>query len=301
MDATRHLLVIADDFGIGLETSRGVLELAARGLVTGTALLTNSPHAAQSVALWARAGEPAELGWHPCLTLDRPLSPPGEVASLVGFDGKFLQLGTFLRRLLARHVQPDHVRTELTAQYRRFVELTGRPPRFVNSHQHVSLFPPVRKALSGLLRDAPRPVYVRRVREPWSLLRAVGGARRKRAALNLLGRHAAKRQEQDGFPGAGCFAGLSDPRDAGRADYFTRWLAHAPGDAVELMCHPGHVDAALGGRDGTPPGGSQPWRAEEYRRLCDPGFADACARYGFRRVRPSEWLDIRQRGLSHAA
>ena len=38
MDATRFLIVLADDFGIGPETSRGILELAARRIVTGTVL-----------------------------------------------------------------------------------------------------------------------------------------------------------------------------------------------------------------------------------------------------------------------
>ena len=36
--APRFLVVIADDYGIGPETSRGILELAGRGVVTGTVL-----------------------------------------------------------------------------------------------------------------------------------------------------------------------------------------------------------------------------------------------------------------------
>src|SRR5271165_5907151 len=100
MDATRHLLVIADDFGIGPETSRGILDLAVRGLVTGTALLVNSPHAARAVSAWRQAGEPVELGWHPCLTLDRPISPVGKVPGLVGPNGEFWPLRAFVRRLV---------------------------------------------------------------------------------------------------------------------------------------------------------------------------------------------------------
>ena len=44
------LVVIADDFGIGPATDRGILELAAAGLVTGTTLLVNSPYAPATVA-----------------------------------------------------------------------------------------------------------------------------------------------------------------------------------------------------------------------------------------------------------
>jgi predicted glycoside hydrolase/deacetylase ChbG (UPF0249 family) len=301
MDATRPLFVIADDFGIGPQTSRGILDLAARGLVTGTVLLVTSPHAPRAVAEWRGAGEPLDLGWHPCLTLDRPVSPPGDVASLVGYDGRFWPLGSFLRRLFTGRIRTEDVRRELVAQLRRFVDLVGRPPSLINSHQHVSVFPAVGRVLDSLLGDTSRPVFVRRVREPWLLLRHVAGARRKRLTLNLLGRPRARRQVRAGFAGADWLAGLSDPGHAGRPDYFTRWLAHSHLGSLELMCHPGHLDSALGGRDGTPAGGSQPWRVAEYQRLADPIFAEASERAGYRRLRPSEWLDHGRRGQTHAA
>jgi predicted glycoside hydrolase/deacetylase ChbG (UPF0249 family) len=301
MDATRPLFVIADDFGIGPQTSQGILDLAARGLVTGTVLLVNSPHADRAVADWRGAGEPADLGWHACLTLDGPVSPPGEVPSLVDFDGRFWPLGAFLRRVFAGRIRVQDVRTELRAQLRRFVELAGKAPAIVNSHQHVSLFSVVGVALREVLSGNAGPVFVRRVREPWRLFLAVAGARRKRTALNILGRRQARHQSRAGFAGADWLAGLSDPADAGQPDYFTRWLAGLPGGSVELMCHPGHLDPALGGRDGTPPGGSQPWRVAEYCRLTDPEFEVACDRSGFQRVRPAEWLDRGRRELTHAA
>ena len=93
----RYLLITADDFGIGPDTSRGILDLAARGAVTSTVLLANSPFAAEAVAAWRKAGGRLELGWHPCLTLDRPVTPPDRVPSLVDDAGRFLTLTPFLR------------------------------------------------------------------------------------------------------------------------------------------------------------------------------------------------------------
>ena len=81
MRPARSLVIMADDFGIGPETSRGILDLAVEGRVTATVLLVNSPHAESAVAAWDRAGRPVELGWHPCLTLDTPILPPTAVRS----------------------------------------------------------------------------------------------------------------------------------------------------------------------------------------------------------------------------
>ena len=98
MRSPRYLLVTADDYGIGPETSRGILDLGREGLVTSTVLLVTSPHASAAVQAWCEAGQPVELGWHPCLTLDRPVLPVDQVPTLVDSEGRFWPLGKFLRR-----------------------------------------------------------------------------------------------------------------------------------------------------------------------------------------------------------
>src|SRR5262245_43504051 len=135
-NSLRRLVVVADDYGIGPQTSRGILELARRGVVTGTVLLTGSPHAADGVRAWQAANPPADLGWHPCLTMDEPLSRPGDVPTLVGPDGRMGPLRRFLPRLLTGLVAARDVLRELRAQYERFRELTGQVPLLVNAHHH---------------------------------------------------------------------------------------------------------------------------------------------------------------------
>jgi hypothetical protein len=54
-----------------------------------------------------------------------------------------------------------------------------------------------------------------------------------------------------------------------------------PGRVVELTCHPGHFDATLEGRDGSPADGQLQRRVDEYQRLGDPGFVEAIRRGGF--------------------
>ncbi len=285
MEATRFLIVLADDYGIGPETSRGILELAARGIVTGTVLLVNSPYADDAVRAWRQAGCVPELGWHPCLTMDAPLAGAERVPSLVAPDGRMWPLGRFLARLLTGRIRSDDIQRELAAQYERFVALVGRPPSHVNSHQHVALFPPVGGLLRRLLRGVRPAPYVRRLGEPASTLACIPGARLKRAGLSSLGRWQARAGRRAAFPGAEWLAGVTDPQWVQDPEFFLRWLSRIPGRVVELACHPGRPDDTLDGRDGD---GPQPRRQDEHRLLADPSFDEACRRAGFRRVAPSE-------------
>lgn len=302
MDATRFLVIIADDYGIGPETSRGILELAARNLITGTVLLVNSPYAEEAVRAWRRSGSHLELGWHPCLTLDAPCAPASRVPNLVGPDGRLLGLRQFLARLYLHQICPRQIEIELNAQYNRFLELVGHAPTIVNSHQHVSLFPPVGAILRRVLqaRGTPLP-YLRRVREPWSMLARITGARKKRTLLTLLGRMEARYQSSEGFPGNDWLAGITDPPHVRDPGFFARWLALVPGRIVELACHPGHCDPTLIGRDCTEQDGLVQRRVDELRLLQQANFLEICRQAGFLRVSPSEMLAQQTGRLPHAA
>ncbi|HTU22057.1 MAG TPA: ChbG/HpnK family deacetylase [Gemmataceae bacterium] len=302
MDATRFLVIIADDYGIGPEISRGILELAARNLVTGTVLLVNSPYAEEAVRAWRRSGSHLEMGWHPCLTLDAPCAPASRVPNLLGADGRLLGLRHFLARLYLHQICPRQIEIELHAQYDRFLELVGHPPTLVNSHQHLSLFPPVGSILRRVLkaRGGPLP-YLRRVQEPWSMLGRITGARKKRTLLTLLGRTEARHQAYDDFPGNDWLAGITDPPHVSDPGFFARWLALVPGRIVELACHPGHHDPTLIGRDCTEHDGLVQRRIDELRLLQQANFLDVCRQAGFQRVAPSEMLAKQTERLADAA
>jgi predicted glycoside hydrolase/deacetylase ChbG (UPF0249 family) len=297
----RYLIVTADDYGIGPAVSRGILDLAARGVVTGTVLLANSPHAEEAVRAWRQAGATLEMGWHPCLTLDRPVLPADRVPSLVGPDGRFHALGCFTRRWLLGRIREADVRAELQAQYGLFRELVGRPPVVVNTHHHVQVFAPVGRVLLEVLgRRRPLP-YVRRVREPWRMLARVPGARLKRAFLNALGRPDGRRQEALGFPGNDWLAGVTDPPCVEDPHFVARWLTRIPGRVVELTCHPGHADDTLLGRDCAARDGQYERRVREYELLRDDRFAQACRTAGFTLVGPSALVGLDLARQPHAA
>jgi predicted glycoside hydrolase/deacetylase ChbG (UPF0249 family) len=297
----RRLIVMADDYGIGPETSRAIRDLGDRGLVTGAVLLVNSPYAEDAVAEWKKSGTPLEIGWHACLTLDRPILPAEQVPTLVDAEGRFWPLGTLLRRLLLRRVHASEIAAEFVAQHRRFTELVGAPPQFVNGHHHIQCFGPVGALLNELMgRQRPLP-YVRRVREPWRMLLQIPGPFVKRAVLSTLGRRLARRQAAAGFPGNEWLAGITDPACVDDPDYLVRWLTRIPGEVVELACHPGYEDETLPGRDGTADDGLLSRRLREYELLIDPRFLEAVHRAGFRLTPPSQLTYSDGRRSDHAA
>ena len=283
----RPMTVIADDYGIGAETSRGILELANRGILTGTVMIVNSGDAGRAVRAWKADNPHADLGWHPNLTLDRPLSPIRDVPSLVGSDGNFLPLGRFLQRMSRAAISRAEVVRELTAQHRRFVELVGNPPAVVNSHQHVSLFPPVAGALIEVLSaQHPKP-YIRRVVERTGTIWKVPGARLKRAVLTSFGRRVARRAAGAGFPGCDWLAGVTDHGCVADERFWVRWLRAVGGEgSLEVCCHPGYHDESLVGRD-CGPGEGLLRRTRELALLQAPSFRAAWEEAGFVPVRPS--------------
>jgi chitin disaccharide deacetylase len=296
----RYLLVTADDFGIGPATSQGVLAAAASGAITASVLLVNSPHAKDAVRTWHQRGRPMELGWHPNLTLDSPILPHTQVPSLIGSDGRFLPLGSFLRRWLTGGLDKEQIDRELDAQFQRYCDLMGQQPGTVNTHQHVGVFSPVGQVLMDVLdRHGCRPM-LRRVQESWGTIIRVPGARIKRTFLNGLGRRLARRQEARQQVGNDWLAGITDPQWVKKPTFFQQWLQAIPGKVVELMCHPGHWDNTLLGRDAGVGDGLQQRRVDELHLLQQPTFKEAVRAAGFKLVSPSELMKSRALNV-HAA
>lgn len=277
----RQLFVVADDFGIGPEVSRGILDLLRLGSVTSTVLLANSPFVDDAMRLWRNAGKPGEMGWHPNLTMDRPLAQPDSVHSLLNGDEQFASLGTLGFRMITGQLRYAHIVNELDAQYRRCHDLIGAPPALVNGHKHIHIFPVIGSALAEVLQRWRVRPYIRRVVEPLASLRRVPGARVKRVFLTTLGALAARRQRSHGFPGNDTLAGITDPKWVNDPQFFARWLELIPGRGVELMVHPGYRDETLIGRDCSACDGQMERRVAELRLLENPEFPNVCASAGF--------------------
>ncbi|MSR30239.1 MAG: ChbG/HpnK family deacetylase [Gemmataceae bacterium] len=288
MALKKNLVVIADDFGIGPKTSEGILQAFRAGSITATVLIVTSPFAQESIECWRQEGLGESLGWHPNLTLDSPVLPPGEVPSLVDEKGKFHSLGKFLWLSFTGKIRTDEVNRELRAQLARFKEWTGYYPVVVNSHQHIAAFSAAGKCLIEIFQEINQRPFFRRVREPWETILCSKGARIKRAFLSWQGKKNALLLKKNGFPGADCLLGICDYRQVGARGFLEGRLNGISGPLVEWMAHPGLPDCTLEGRDAPKGHSALAMRYQELRYFCTGEFQETAEGLGFNLLKPGE-------------
>ena len=125
MTNTCILIVNADDFGVSPMVSSAIVRAHIDGIVTSTSLMVRSPFAHDAVALW-RQQPRLGLGLH--LDLGEWMLRDGEwkpLYTVVDID------------------DPEQVRRETERQLDMFIEITGRTPTHIDSHQHIHRGEPV--------------------------------------------------------------------------------------------------------------------------------------------------------------
>lgn len=246
MDRTRTVALCADDYALSPGVSKGVLEALQAGRLSAVSTLTTVP-------CWPEHGpqlqhfSDADIGLHFNLTLGAPLGAMPSFAP----NGKFPRVAQVIRAALRKEAPLGEIRAELERQLERFEAVMGRPPDFVDGHQHVHVLPGIRDALLDALsaRKLQGACWLRDPGDRWGRIIV----RRDEAAKALivkgfaLGFGAAARRSgfhvNDGFAG---FSPFDPARDYARQ--FERFL-QAPGPAHLVMCHPGYADAELGALD----------------------------------------------------
>jgi len=109
-EATKRLIVNADDFGLTQGVSRGILEAGRTGIVTSTTLLVNREIPPAQLEELQASG--LGVGVHLNLTLGAPVSSPRRVSSLVDAEGRFIRDA----REAAARASTDEARIELGNQ-----------------------------------------------------------------------------------------------------------------------------------------------------------------------------------------
>jgi predicted glycoside hydrolase/deacetylase ChbG (UPF0249 family) len=278
--APRRIWLCADDYGISPGVNAGIRELILRGRINATSIMVAAPHfnGDEAAALdTLNSGEKrAALGLH--VTLTAPFKPMSD-----GFAplraGQFISLNDTVRMASTRRLRPESLVIEIATQLRAFIDTFGRPPDFLDGHQHVHLFPQV--------RDAFLKVVVQGAPDAW--VRQCGRARpsrrlhdRKALTLDILSVGFRRRAKRLGIPANPAFAGtyVFNAR-AKFAKLFARFLSGLP-DGGLIMCHPGFVDAELKALDSL-----TSLRELEFAFLNSDAFLKVMADHGVALARPT--------------
>jgi chitin disaccharide deacetylase len=269
-----RIWLCADDYGISPSVNAAIRDLVVRGRLNATSAMVVAPsfHRGEALALQALNAKTQRVAIGLHVTLTAPFRPLSE-----GFrplhDGAFLPLSTLLLRAGLHLLEPNALVTEITRQVRVFAEHFGRPPDFIDGHQHVQLFPQIRDALLTVARREAPAAWVRQCGRALPGRHALGD--RKGLLLDVLSGGFRRRAAALGVRTNPAFAGTYTFRD--QADFaatFPQFLDGLPDGSV-VMCHPGFVDPELQKLDQL-----TTLREQEYAFFVQDTFPGLLARHG---------------------
>jgi predicted glycoside hydrolase/deacetylase ChbG (UPF0249 family) len=274
--SSRRITLVADDYGLAPGVSLAIRRLLAQGRLSGTSCLTVGAFWPEAAGLLQELppDESVEIGLHLCLT--GPFAPLSRQLRVdVGWR-TFPSLGGLARLSLGRRLPAGALSAEIEAQCAAFEAALGRPPDFIDGHQHAHLLPGIAETLALTLRSAGMtPRWIRRCGDrPRRILCRPFAVKSLVLQLLSLRSDAAldgiADRRNDGF------CGVYDFIDRGYDALFELWLETVR-DRTVIMCHPGLVDAALAGLDPV-----TATRMAEYRYFAGPDFPAALRRHGVR-------------------
>jgi len=270
----RRIWLCADDYGISPGVNEGIRELILRSRINATSVMVVAPSfnraEATPLSILTSGSHQVAIGLH--LTLTAPFKPlSADYAPLR--DGAFLPLKETLRAAFLRRLKPQKIAVEVGAQIKAFAAAFGRPPDFIDGHQHVHVFPQVREALIAAVRHAAPEAWLRDCGSALSFSKLLSD--RKGLLIDHLSGALRKRAKAFGLKTNPAFAGTYDFKTT--SDYaalFPGFLSGLPDGSV-VMCHPGHVDDELKRLDTL-----TDVRENEYAFFAGDAFPAVLARHG---------------------
>jgi predicted glycoside hydrolase/deacetylase ChbG (UPF0249 family) len=242
----RRIWLCADDYGMAPGVNDAIRQLIAKKRINATSVMMAASYlgGGETQALAAlnaqKANEQrAAIGLH--VTLTAPFKPLSE-----GFaplrDSAFLPINEMMRLAMMRRLDDAPLAIEIAAQARAFLETFGRPPDFLDGHQHVHLLPQVRNAFLKVASELTPNAWVRQCG------RARAGRLlhdRKSLVLDVLSLGFKSQATRHGLATNPAFAGAYGFTAKARfPKLFPRFLKGLP-DGGLIMCHPGFVDEEL--------------------------------------------------------
>ncbi|WP_267381180.1 MULTISPECIES: ChbG/HpnK family deacetylase [unclassified Sphingomonas] len=259
-----RLILCADDFAFSHGTSRTIVALAQAGKLNATGCMTALADWPGDAAMLRDVPDHVEIGLHLTLTLEAPAIPMPELAP----DGRLPPIGVLAAAARRRALPLEAVRRAVAAQFDRFAQAMGRPPAFVDAHQHAHVLPGIRAIVLAETAARAPSAWVRTCTD--RPLAIAGRPFRGKALASAY--HASGLRRAAAAHGLACNAGFAGHYGfAGDcAAVFPAFLRH-PGERHLVMCHPGD-----GARDHDAIAAARPIEAAALRALPISDMAAAC-------------------------
>jgi len=270
----RRIILCADDYGISPGVNNAIRDLVLRGRLNATSVMVVAPSfsraEALSLSILNTGAARVAIGLH--LTLTAPFRPLSKNFAPLR-DGAFLPLSRVAASALLGRLDRVKLAEEIAAQFDAFAGFFGRPPEFIDGHQHIHLFPHIAgELLTAAKRHAPK-AWVRQCAGPRRRIKQITDP--KGAFLDAMSRRFRESADRMGVPTNPAFSGTySFSQRADFAGSFANFL-HGMPDGGLIMCHPGHVDEELKRLDPL-----TDLREREYAYLASDDFAALLARHG---------------------
>jgi predicted glycoside hydrolase/deacetylase ChbG (UPF0249 family) len=240
----RRFWLCADDYGISPGVNRAIRDLIERGRLNATSVMVVGAAIGRdevsSLQAAAATSPRCAIGLHATLTAPfRPLTMHFQPIE----GGQFPAFPKLLRAGVLRRLDPEIICAELLVQLAAFSELFGRPPDFVDGHQHAQLFPQVRDGFLAAVKQSAPDAWVRQGGRELPLAQRLGAP--KALVLDILSAQFRKRASRAGIAFNPGFAGAYDfSKETDFGALMGRFLDRLPEGGL-VMCHPGFVDDIL--------------------------------------------------------
>ncbi len=240
MTGKRSFVLCADDFGLSETIDRGILELVALGRLGATGCMVTGPAFEADAAKLAAVADRIDVGLHFALTDLPPVQPVRSIDP----EGRPVSLGRVLGRSLLLRLDYEEMTAEIGRQVARFRAAFGRDPDFFDGHQHVQIFPGVRRAVfaaydRGILD--PTKTWLRDSGERPGRIVARGIETGKALFITALASGFARAARARGITVNEGFGGITAFEPERFPEVFPTFLDHL-GPRPLVMCHPAHPE-----------------------------------------------------------
>jgi chitin disaccharide deacetylase len=279
----KKLIINADDLGADESRNAGIMEGICAGVIKSVSLLANGC-SLQDVLRNMEAGKfkGVSIGIHLNLSEGKPVSKDPPMLTGNG--------GSFLGKRAAQELYLQEGNSELEKEISREVEAqivslrqAGIPISHMDGHQHIHVFPAVRRAAFAAAEKYGIP-WVRIPHEPYPLAdreRIPQGLQSEAKFFSELGERAFSLLSGSCIRTSDHFCGLY-LKGCLSSGLLERYLPNLPEGVTELMVHPGRVPAEK--TEGAFTNFSTIDREKELDALLSISFAEAVGRCGVRLI-----------------